>query len=523
MNQLGEKYNIIYTDPSDDQRFAPVSCSSATPKDLNNTRLASQILFACGSGVFYLVILTFSICGVCFRNFARLSSSRGTFFVFFIGALVASINVFTNSDNLDAKLYFRCSLVFLVGMVYILFGALLFFQSREEGANEQALGGQQPFMGAFVGFLTFPLFVLELVFCLLALGGPNSDSDRHSLTILHTILYLLQKPVQLAIYLCLRRKIPREVYRENAQFYFRIISFFNLIEWLDSQVNENADFLLSGINDTSMSCVWPVIYKALIIDYRLLCCLLFLEHSLEIEVIQNQQGDDRGRRNVRDRGGFKKCSGIFAGFMCLIAPILCGLYSAHKGNIGASAQVSAMLVQIAIIISGSYLLLNNNLEAGENNRESSAVKIMVCCFGALGFLCWITQAVIAGHWAATAHDRKDIRDLDYVAWHSGKFVVRGISTAFLMYLFTMVNAQAFPQQNRDMENNDFVVPFIMLGVLSTFIETLVDQYVGAIDSTIRCEITDQSLKILLEAGLPMYLGFLVHVFLHFFSIAIELG
>ena len=382
MNQLGEKCNIIYTDPSDDQRFTPVSCSNATSKDLNNTRLASQILFACGSGVFYLVILTFSICGVCFKNFARLSSSRGTFFVFFIGALVASINVFTNSDNLDAKLYFRCSLVFFVGMVYILFGAVLFFQFREQGANEQALGGQQPFMGAFVGFLTFLLFVLELVFCLLALGRPNSDSDRqqhiqHSLTILHTILYLLQKPVQLAIYLCLRRKIPRDVYRENAQFYFRIISFFNLIEWLDSQVNENADFLLSGINDTSMSCVWLVIYKALIIDYRLLCCLLFLEHSLEIEVIQNQQGDDRGRRNVPGRGGLKKCSGIFAGFICLIAPILCGLYSAHKGNIGASAQLSAMLVQIAIIISGSYLLLNNNLEAGENNRESSAVKIMV--------------------------------------------------------------------------------------------------------------------------------------------------
>ena len=97
----------------------------------------------------------------------------------------------------------------------------------------------------------------------------------------------------------------------------------------------------------------------------------------------------------------------------------------------------------------------------------------------------MTQAAIAGYWAATAHDRNDIRDPHYVAWHSGKFAVRGLSTAFLMYLFTMVNAQALPRQNPEMENNDFVVPFIMLGVLSTFIETLVDQYVGAIDSTIR--------------------------------------
>ena len=109
----------------------------------------------------------------------------------------------------------------------------------------------------------------------------------------------------------------------------------------------------------------------------------------------------------------------------------------------------------------------------------------MCCFGALGFLCWITQAAIAGYWAATAHDRSDIRDLPYMAWHSGKFAVRGLSTAFLMYLFTMVNTQAFPQQNPDRESNHFVVPVIMLGVLSTFIETLVDQYVGAIDGAIR--------------------------------------
>ena len=54
-----------------------------------------------------------------------------------------------------------------------------------------------------------------------------------------------------------------------------------------------------------------------------------------------------------------------------------------------------------------------------------------------------------------------------------------------MYLFTMVNAQEFPQQNPGIESNYFVVPVIMLGVLSTFIETLVDQYVGAIDGAIR--------------------------------------
>ena len=49
----------------------------------------------------------------------------------------------------------------------------------------------------------------------------------------------------------------------------------------------------------------------------------------------------------------------------------------------------------------------------------------------------------------------------------------------------MVNAQVFTQQNPDVTSNLFVVPVIMFGILSTFAETLVDQYVGAVDSTIR--------------------------------------
>ena len=38
----------------------------------------------------------------------------------------------------------------------------------------------------------------------------------------------------------------------------------------------------------------------------------------------------------------------------------------------------------------------------------------------------------------------------------------------------------------------------------------------------RCEIKDESMKILIEAGPPMYLGFLIHMFLHFVIIQTEM-
>ena len=383
MNQLGQMWNSKYTD---NRKFTAIDCSAASENDLNKTRLATQVLFACGTGVFYLVVVAFSLCGVCFANCARLCTSRGTFFVFFVGALVASTNVFTYSDNMDVKLYFRCSIAFIVGIVYILFGAALFFKLREQGANEQPLGRKQPFMGAAVGVVTFPLFALELVLLALAftkwLKDANREQDIQRIPIVvDKFFFLFQKPVQLAIYLYLRRAIPRAEFRQNAQFYFRIISFFNLIEWVDAQVNVDADLLLSGIYDKSYpgwSDVLIVVYKALIIDYRLLCCLLFLEHSLEIEAIQNEQGDDHViNDNMADRDELTRCCGFFAGATCLLAPLLFGLYFVQEVTIGASVQLSAMIVQIAIVISGLFLYHNNNLEAGEDNGESSAVKIMV--------------------------------------------------------------------------------------------------------------------------------------------------
>ena len=41
----------------------------------------------------------------------------------------------------------------------------------------------------------------------------------------------------------------------------------------------------------------------------------------------------------------------------------------------------------------------------------------MCCFGAVGFLCWIMHAAIAGYWAVTADDRHDIKDRSYRRFH----------------------------------------------------------------------------------------------------------
>ena len=98
--------------------------------------------------------------------------------------------------------------------------------------------------------------------------------------------------------------------------------------------------------------------------------------------------------------------------------------------------------------------------------------------GAVGFTCWMMKAVIACYWAATVHHRKDVGDPSYIGWEAPKFIVRSVTTAFLMGLFMKVNARAFPLRNPTTRKNHFLVPAIMLGILSVFAESLIDQYLG---------------------------------------------
>ena len=368
---------------------SPVSCQTATKHDLNTTKTASQVIVASCTGLFYLAILTLSVLGVWIQRFARLCSSRGTFFVFLIGALLASVNVFTNADNLEVKLYFRSSIVIVIGIAFTLFGAALFFALPQEDANQPAtLGRQQPSMGGVVGAITFVLFVIEVYLLVLTCrkSAEFSWDTTRIIVIIDKSAFLVQKPVQVIIYLYLRSTITRLEFGENARFYFRILSFFNLFQWVDSQVNLDSDIHLSQEPITGKPSGWfnvlTVFYKALIIDYRLLCCLLFLEHSIELQIdgldgAPDGEGDEGHYiSNMTPRDQLKRRCGFFLGFTCLTAPVFCILYYLRSLPIEPSVQIFAIVVNLVILISGVCILRRNNLEEGEI-RESIGVKIMV--------------------------------------------------------------------------------------------------------------------------------------------------
>ena len=68
--------------------------------------------------------------------------------------------------------------------------------------------------------------------------------------------------------------------KQAASWYLKILSLFNFAMWLDSMVTT-----YDGNIKMIFGQGWSIINTAniaLLIDYRLLCCLLFAEHAMEV-------------------------------------------------------------------------------------------------------------------------------------------------------------------------------------------------------------------------------------------------
>ena len=352
--------------------------------DRNTTIMASQVIVASYSLLFYLMLLVSSILGVCFRPCVKLSSSfQATSVLFLIGALMVFVNTFSNSNNPEVKIYFRLATGFLVGIAFMIFGATLFFSKPEEARNRPTLQQQQPSMGLVVGAITIPLIIAEVFLIASAAASKKLDSSKEFQRLWILILsdkttFLVQKLIQAIIYITLRFKTFSSYYKEDAKFYFKILSFFNLIEWVDSQVNEDSDVDLSGAKLVygAWFDVFATFYKALIIDYRLLCSLLFLEHSLEDDngARPTASGEPSTRRLTLSERKYRSF-GFMLGFSSLSAPICCALYYVPKLGMPAWVHVFSIIVNLAIIGFGAIFLGKNDLKSEE--KGSSGVKIMV--------------------------------------------------------------------------------------------------------------------------------------------------
>ena len=359
-------------------------------KDGNSTALASQVITTSFSMFFYLGVLVLSTLGVCFKSFVKLFSSPAIFIFFLIGVIMTSANVFNTSGEPSIMLYHRIVSVFLVGVVFVLFGAFLFFKKPNGPSDYPTLGQHQPSMGLLLTIITLPLNATELLILIEAQASRDKTTGNMWLVlVVHQVVFVVQKFIQVAVYVWLRDQTVCSAFRKNAQFYFRVLAFFNFIAWVDSQVNLDRGVYVSRAKQSygEWFVVLYALYKALLVDYRLVCSLLFLEHSIEVEneaegaemvQVGNSESEISIQVGMTSSGRQWRHVGFIVGFSCLLVPFICALFYVRKLHLTVYVRgVATFLGSLIIIASGMVLLLKNNLDFDKRIKESKSVKVMV--------------------------------------------------------------------------------------------------------------------------------------------------
>ncbi|XP_068695820.1 uncharacterized protein [Montipora foliosa] len=491
--------------------------------DLNSTTaFASQVITASFSMLCYVLALVFIVLGVCLKSVSKLFSSPAIYIFFLVGGIITTENALnTWHGNLDVMCYHRIISVFLVGVVLVLLGAVLFFEKPGSDTDQHTLGHHQPSMGLLLTIITLPLCATELLILIQDNeSGKKIKGISRRLLVVNESVFTVQKVIQVTVYVWLRDFKVREAFKENASFYFKVLAFYNFVDWVDSQVNLESGVDMEGTKEFYGQWFGFLfkLYEALLIDYRLLCSLLFLEHSFQVQhetenVDRLDEEESEIERSFMSVDRLNRNIGFIVGFFCLLVPFICVLFYVHKLHLTVYTRVVAtFLGSLTILASGVVLLLRNSFDYDKRDKESMGVKIMVCFFGATGFSSLMIKAALAEYWA--------------FRWAGAELIMRGLTTLFLMYLFLKLNPRALPRRNPEVRVNHFLVPVLMFGIIADFAACLVDQQIGPLDPYFRKKITGaqrSSVLYLHDVGSTMHLGFLIHVGLTFLIMQTRFG
>ncbi|XP_032229801.2 uncharacterized protein LOC116613259 isoform X1 [Nematostella vectensis] len=528
---------------------------------IERAALATEVITVSLALLFYLLLLVLTALSVCTRCCSKLLSLQTTSIFFLVGGLMVSVNIFTNENTLLIKLVYRIAAGSVIGIAFMIVGVYMLFE-KPRGCTEdcrpgpsqpcsqnhhppKTLASQQPSMGLVVSIITTPLLIIELFLIFGTQAKTETDSYLNSVPLIMAdkSIYMVQKFIQVVVYVAMRSQVIRENYISEAQFFFKGLAFFNVAEWLDSMVNVDQDLQLSKAETVYGSAFDMVImlYKALVIDYRLLCALLFLEHAVEaedesddedaassdIEVEQSDLLSSRGGltssgiiirapsntdRQYRNAGFVVGCLTVFVHAICLASNF-------KELSLGPWLNVFSVVVDCFVFMCGVLLIKFNDFHS-RIKKYCKGMVIMVCCLGVVGLATYIIKSGLSLFWYL-----EGAFEVDYFGWVALKYFSRSLAAIFLMYLFAKVSCADFLSETGCMpvSANYFLVPALVMGTLSEFVGAAVDQYVGPLDNTISCVINETSLDVLFQAGPAMHLGFCLHVFLCFLILQTRMG
>ena len=244
-----------------------------------NREIAVTFSALSGSGLLFLVVIT--ICyRCCKKKITWFNRRQCSSFMFILVGILSFLGIALIQDEI---VYFGMAMACLwTSTIYIFFGSFVFFTNPKD-EDEIPKERHDSHLLPFILGITAVIIVQESLYFI----GSFSDKESKMKCALFATA-AIQKFVQITTYhFKLTDSIPKgeRNHFHGASWYYKTIALINFIFWIESikvtkdrQQEIYMDKMLHGVYT-----VFARTYTALIVDYRLICCILFAEHAFAID------------------------------------------------------------------------------------------------------------------------------------------------------------------------------------------------------------------------------------------------
>lgn len=504
--------------------------------------ITAVILVTLTSFLFVLACITL-IVYYKWRLCCHIVETRIGIVIFCLGALLTVITTLSSYTEKSVYTVYLFFLLIFCGMGVLPVGSAVLFENASPDRSlgdysyeRLPVGHRHGSIGLIVWVVTAPLSILELLFAICA--AKHAPFNAYA-----PLMYiaLVQKIIQAKVYhFSLRHKVAKRDMRMGCSWLMKIISVFNFAFWIDWIVTAQSDNeFVVHLFGNGFSVV-KAAYNALLIDYRLLCGLLFLEHSLELmETRTNQHvreildlDPDASEALMQDcynvvvnveishSAGY----GYVIGSLVMSTQLIAGLQ--YLGYVGNWSNIFPVITCVVVVVFGFLLLSVNSstVESGSEftrknwrETESKAIDVMVCFMGTIGFIFWFMKASYCCQWAYKYSTSSNTDLFEYLIWTTLKDFSYAITVIFQLYFFVKMGPHfGCDRESSRLRAKQFYVCTIMMALLSLVVSFVVDEYDDRVEELLAHAYISNTMSTFLQAAGPIHLGFSLHMFLHFF-------
>ncbi|XP_066934931.1 uncharacterized protein [Clytia hemisphaerica] len=373
--------------------------------------------------------------------------------------------------------------------------------------------------------ITFIVCVMEIFYIAAAI----KEKDGKDIALF--ILAIIQKLVQIIFYHYRLNRMKAKTNRlRGASWYCKILSLTNFIFWIESMkvtydrqheksVEEILKFFYGFIAG---------IYTSLVVDYRLIFCILFLEHASKIDKsiplveknIPNTLHDiEKDPIKFADKTRVYKILGFIFGLLIVLIQIINAMHykDTYHFKIGPGGNVTGMVATFALLVASGFLWKKIHLsnEVAYKKQITFGIDYLMVMMGVVGCLYQFGNLVLISVWAnnSKAADNDMSNHLAWIDAKTGFFII-----AFVIQIALFVTINMNYTDSDLFKKNlapHFLIPFILFCILAILCNLISSEYSHHIPDLAEEANLPMIMKLLRAVGSPMGMAFTGHVVVHF--------